>query len=116
MKRILIIGSGGAGKTTLARQLGKLLDLPVVHLDALYWQPGWTETPKQVWNDKIQDLLLQDSWVMDGNYGGTLDQRIVAADTIIFLDISRLTCLFRVIKTIPSVLWPYAPGIVTQLP
>ncbi|MEH2257160.1 AAA family ATPase [Nostoc sp.] len=98
MKKILIIGSGGAGKSTLARELGTILSLEVIHLDAWYWNPGWVETPKTEWQSIIQDLTLRESWIMDGNYGGTLDVRLSVADTVIFLDFPRILCLSRVIK------------------
>ncbi|MEH2308218.1 DNA topology modulation protein [Nostoc sp.] len=98
MKKILIIGSGGAGKSTLAHELGTILGLQVIHLDAWYWNPGWVETPKAKWQSIIQDLTLRESWIMDGNYGGTLDIRLSVADTVIFLDFSRILCLSRVIK------------------
>ncbi|MDZ8096821.1 MAG: DNA topology modulation protein [Nostoc sp. DedQUE05] len=98
MKKILIIGSGGAGKSTLARELGTILSLEVIHLDAWYWNPGWVETPKTEWQSIIQDLTRRESWIMDGNYGATLDLRLSVADTVIFLDFPRLLCLSRVIK------------------
>ncbi|MEH2212321.1 DNA topology modulation protein [Nostoc sp.] len=98
MKKILIIGSGGAGKSTLARELGTILGLEVIHLDAWYWNPGWIETPKTAWQSIIQDLTLRESWIMDGNYGGTLDLRLSVADTVIFLDFPRILCLLRAIK------------------
>jgi adenylate kinase family enzyme len=98
VKKILIIGSGGAGKSTLACELGTILGLEVIHLDAWYWNPGWVETPKAEWQNIIQDLTLRESWIMDGNYGGTLDVRLSVADTVIFLDFPRLLCLSRVIK------------------
>ena len=98
MKKILIIGSGGAGKSTLARELGTILDLEVIHLDTWYWNPGWVETPKAKWQSIVQDLTLRESWIMDGNYSGTLDVRLSVADTVIFLDFPRILCLARIIK------------------
>ncbi|MHC0064340.1 hypothetical protein ACWATR_15805 [Nostoc sp. UIC 10890] len=85
MKKILIIGSGGAGKSTLARELGTILGLEVIHLDVWYWNPGWVETPKTKWQSIIQDLTLRESWIMDGNYSGTLDIRLSVADTVFFV-------------------------------
>jgi len=96
MKRIAIIGPGRAGKSTLARQLGDRLGLPVIHLDAHYWHEGWTETPKDVWEQAVRELTRREAWILDGNYGGTMDIRLAAADTIIFLDLPPLLCLWRV--------------------
>ena len=98
MKRVAIIGSGGAGKSTLAKEVGGRLGLPVVHLDQHYWNPGWTETPVSEWEERHRGLLARERWVMDGNYGSTLDRRLSAADTIIFLDMPRLFCVYRVLK------------------
>ena len=98
MKRISIVGSGGAGKSTFAHQLADILHLPVIHLDALYWQPGWVATPQDEWRDKQQQLVQQECWIIDGNYTSTLDVRFAVADTIIFLDFPRFLCLYRAIK------------------
>jgi adenylate kinase family enzyme len=98
MSKILIIGSGGAGKSTLANRLGKLLQIEVLHLDKLYWHAGWVETPKSEWRQTVEQLLKRDAWIMDGNYSGTLDIRLEACDTIIFLDIARTICVWRVLK------------------
>lgn len=96
MNRILIVGSGGAGKTTLAIQLAKLLNLEVIHLDQHYWNSGWRENTPEEWNAKVQNLIAKDRWVMDGNYSGTLEIRAKSADTIIFLDFSTWTCLWGI--------------------
>ena len=98
MRRVLIIGSAGSGKSTLATRLAATLQLPVIHLDAVYWQPGWKETPKDQWQARVAELIQQDAWIMDGNYGGTMEMRVRAADTVILLDIPRTQCLFRVLK------------------
>jgi len=98
MRRISIIGSGGSGKTTLAIRLGSLLQTPVYHLDALYWNPGWVETEKSQWAARQQSLCKESHWIIDGNYGGTIDIRLQASDTVIFLDINRFICLFRAMK------------------
>ncbi|QLE55466.1 DNA topology modulation protein [Nostoc sp. TCL26-01] len=104
MQKILIIGSGGAGKSTLARELSKILKLEVIHLDTFYWQSGWVETSKTEWENIIQDLIMRESWIMDGNYSNTLDIRLSVADTVIFLDFPRLLCLWRIIQR----RWQYA--------
>jgi adenylate kinase family enzyme len=100
MKKILIIGSGGAGKSIFARRLGATLKLEVIHLDTLYWSSGWVEMPKDKWRTAVEELLKRDSWIMDGNYGGTLDIRLRVCDHVIFLDVPRLICLWRVLKRI----------------
>ncbi|WP_047982342.1 DNA topology modulation protein [Ornithinibacillus contaminans] len=98
MRRIAIIGSGGSGKSTFARKLGEKLQINVYHLDALFWNPGWVGVPKDEQRQIQQRLVAEEAWIIDGNYGGTMDIRLNKADTIIFLDISRFICLYRVVK------------------
>lgn len=100
MKKIIVIGSGGAGKSTFARRLADLLSIEVIHLDQLYWKPNWVTTPKDEWSKIVEELLSRDSWVMDGNFGGTREMRMAASDTIIFLDIPRRICLYRILKRV----------------
>lgn len=100
MRRILIIGSGGAGKSTFARALGPKLDLPVIHLDAHFWHEGWVDTPKDEWREKVTELCAQPAWIMDGNYGGTMPQRLAACNTVIFLDLPRVVCLWRIVSRV----------------
>lgn len=96
MRRVLVIGSGGSGKSTFATRLGELLHLEVHHLDKFFWRPGWVETPRDEWAKTVTELIDRDSWIMDGNYSGTLDLRIQKCDTIVFLDLSRWLCLWRI--------------------
>jgi adenylate kinase family enzyme len=98
MRRVLVIGSGGAGKSTVARRLGETLAIPVIHLDRLYWRPGWVEPDRKEWAKKVNELISQESWILDGNYSATLAARLAACDTVVFLDLSRLICLWRVFK------------------
>lgn len=98
MQRIVIVGSSGAGKSTLARELGQKLDLPPIHLDKHYWKPGWVGTPAQAWQEKVTELTQSEQWIIDGNYRDTLDTRLQAADTVVFLDLPRWVCAFRAIK------------------
>ncbi len=98
MRRVIVIGSGGAGKSTFARRLADLSGLPLVHLDALYWRPGWVPTPDADWDRVMEELAGGDSWIIDGNYGRTLSRRVAASDTIIFLDLPRLVCIWRLLR------------------
>ena len=98
MQRIAIIGSAGTGKSTLARRLGELTGLDVVHLDALYWHPGWVATPDDEWDAIVTEVVSRKSWITDGNYGRTMEPRLERADTLVFLDLPRVVCLWRVFK------------------
>jgi adenylate kinase family enzyme len=97
MRRVLVIGSGGSGKSTLSTRLGSMLGLPVIHLDQMYWKPGWVEPDKVAWAETVRKVIGRDAWILDGNYSGTLAARIEACDTVVFLDVSRFVCLFRVL-------------------
>lgn len=98
MRKILVIGSGGAGKSTLATQLGRVLGLPVIDLDDLYWQPGRKAPSQEAWKQRIAELAQQECWIMDGDYSSTLEERVQACDTVIVLAVPRLLCLYRVLK------------------
>jgi len=98
VKRVAVVGSGGAGKTTFARELSRRTGLPVVHLDHLYWKPGWVETPREEWRVVQHEGLTADRWIVDGNYSGTFEVRFPRVDTIIVLAPSRRRCLARVLK------------------
>ncbi len=98
MKRILVLGPSGSGKSTFAKNLAVRLGLPWVNLDSHYWKPNWQETPQDEWREIVGRLILEDEWVMDGNYSKTLEMRIKRADTAIFLDIPRRVSFWRVLK------------------
>ncbi len=98
MRRIVVIGSSGAGKSTLSQQLGHHLHLPVIHLDRLFWRPGWEKTPEAERVAIVTHLVAGEKWIIDGTYRRTLDIRLQAADTIILLDLPRWLCVFRAIK------------------
>jgi adenylate kinase family enzyme len=98
MKKVMIIGAPGAGKSTLARTLHTITKLPVIHLDLLFWKPGWRETPKAAWIALQQEIIQGEEWIIDGTYQSTVDVRLGAADVVIFLDMPRFLYLWRVIK------------------
>jgi adenylate kinase family enzyme len=96
MQRVLVIGIPGAGKTTFARTLAARTGLPLIHLDAEFWQPGWKVTPRAAWRAKVAELAAQPAWIMDGNYGASLDLRLPRADCVAWFDYPRHVCLRRV--------------------
>jgi adenylate kinase family enzyme len=97
MKRILIIGNSGGGKSTLARRLGGKLGVPVIHLDVLFWKPGWVEREDEEFRTAVARALQQPNWVCDGDFSSSLDLRAPMADTIVWIDQPRWLCLTRVI-------------------
>lgn len=98
MKRILVVGCCGAGKSVLSRELGKKLGLPVVHLDRLFWLPGWIERSREAFDALLEEELRRDRWVMDGNFSRTFARRLESADAVIFLRYSRFCCLSGVFR------------------
>jgi adenylate kinase family enzyme len=100
MKRVIILGRGGAGKSTLAVRLGEVTGLPVIELDKVFWKPGLVATPRDQWVQAQKRLLQKERWIMDGDFGSydAVEVRLRAADTIIFLDFSLLLCAWRAIR------------------
>lgn len=98
MKRVLVLGCSGSGKTTISHILAAQTGLPVIHLDWHYWRPGWTEPPKEEWRAQVAELVRRPEWVMEGNFGGTLPERLAVADTAIVFDLPTHLCLWRVLK------------------
>ncbi|MHA6802961.1 P-loop NTPase family protein [Salinifilum ghardaiensis] len=98
MRRVAVLGSGGAGKSTFARDLAQRLEVPLVSLDAHYWQPGWQRPDRDWWRAQQQRLLAGPAWVADGNYWSTLEVRLQRADTVVLLDLPRWVCTARVLQ------------------
>jgi len=82
----------------VARRLAQRTGLPLIHLDAVYWRAGWQPTPAEEWRTRVQELVSGDACIIDGNYGGTLELRLQACDTVVFLDLPRIVCLWRVLR------------------
>lgn len=97
-KKIAIIGCAGSGKTTLAFQLHKKLNLPLYHLDQYYWKPQWQRSEFEEFSKVHAELCDQEAWIMEGSYYRLLYQRACHADAIIFLDMPRYVCMWHVIK------------------
>lgn len=98
MQKIMIIGSPGSGKSTLAKKLNEILDIPVYHLDAYFWKPGWQAIKRSELVRLQEAFIKKDRWIIDGNYSATMDIRLKACDTVIFLNYSTLRCLYGIVK------------------
>lgn len=100
MKRVLVIGCPGAGKTTFSRKLAVKIGLPIIHLDAIFWKENWTHITPEEFDSKLEAVLGQESWIMDGNYSRTLPQRLSKCDCVIYLDYGRIVCIIGVLKRV----------------
>lgn len=98
LKRVLVLGNAGSGKTSFAEALANKLGLPCIHLDSHYWRPNWVPTPREEWPSIVRQLIDRNEWVMDGNYSTTLEERIQRADMAIYLRVNRLVAIWRVIR------------------
>lgn len=97
--KIAVIGYAGAGKSTLARTLGKHYQIPILHLDCVQFTPGWEERDRAEAHRMVHDFMENQAWVIDGTYSKfEYERRLKEADQIIFLNFSRLCCLFRACK------------------
>jgi len=100
MKRIMIIGCPGSGKSTLSKQLAMKLKLPLVHLDQMYWKSNWQPISNEIFDELLLREVEKDEWIIDGNYSRTISMRLEKCDTIIYLDYHRMTCLLGVLKRV----------------
>ena len=98
MRRIVVTGPAGAGKSELASRLGERLAIPVVHLDTLFWRPGWVATPPAEWEALQRRELGAPEWIVDSQADDMLPDWLDAADTVVFVDASPLRCLWRVAR------------------
>ena len=93
MKKIIVIGCPGSGKSTFARALHNKNGIPLYHLDMMYWNADKTTVEKSVFLERLFAVLEKDEWIIDGNYGSTMELRMAACDTVVFLDYPLEVCL-----------------------
>ncbi len=97
MKRVMVIGGSGSGKSTLARKIGEITGLPVVHIDPMYWKPGWVQRSKADTRALVLEATAAEAWVFDGNHHSTFEARIARADHVIFLDLPTWLRMWQVV-------------------
>jgi len=102
--RVLVLGSSGSGKSTFTRALAERTGLPSVSLDALFWQPGWVEPPREAFEARVREAIAAPRWIIDGNFltHGLGAERIARADTIVWFDLPTWVCLTGVVVRIAT--------------
>jgi hypothetical protein len=100
VRRVVVVGAGGAGKSVFAARLGEVTGLPVVELDKLFWRPGLLPTSHEEWAAMQEQLVAQPDWILDGDLGpyDVLEPRLRSADTIVVLDFSHWRCAWRAMR------------------
>jgi adenylate kinase family enzyme len=116
MRRVLVIGIPGAGKSTFARALAARTGLPLIHLDKEFWQPGWRVTPRTEWWARVSELAAGKRWLMEGNYASSLHLRLPRADTVLWFDYPRVKCLGRVLRRIATTYGQVRPDMAPGCP
>lgn len=100
MQRVLVVGPCGAGKSTFATALAARTGLPLIHMDQLAWKPGWIDSDRAEVLERLAPIVARDRWLIDGNYGSTLEARLPRADTVIHLDYAIPRCLWRLTRRV----------------
>ena len=98
MKKVIVIGCPGSGKSTLSLRLHERTGIPLYHLDMMYWNADKTTVSKEVFLSRLEEVLCTESWIIDSNYSSTLEMRISACDTVIFLDYPLEVCLSGILE------------------
>ena len=109
MKRVVVTGSPGSGKSVFSVKLHEKTGLPLVHLDNVWWKPDRTHVTREEFDAALADILKEDEWIIDGSYSRTFEPRFAACDTVILLDYDAEVCLKgiadRVGQARPDIPW-----------
>lgn len=116
MKKIIILGSPGAGKSTFSFALAEKTGLPVYHLDQMFWRAGWVSVTKEDFDTELAETLTKDEWIIDGNYSRTIPMRLEKCDTVFYLDYPRLVCFFGVVRRVLGSLGKTRPDMAEGCP
>ena len=93
MKKVIIIGCPGSGKSTFGRKLKSITDLPLYHLDMMYWNKDKTTVSKEIFIERLKKTMNNSKWIIDGNYGSSMEMRLKECDTVFFLDYPTEVCI-----------------------
>lgn len=116
MKKIIILGSPGAGKSTFSFALAEKTGLPVYHLDQMFWRAGWVSVTKEDFDAELAETLAKEEWIIDGNYSRTIPMRLEKCDTVFYLDYPRLVCFFGVVRRVLGSLGKTRPDMAEGCP
>lgn len=100
LERIIIIGGNGCGKTTFAKMLSDKLKLPLIHLDVLYWRDNWQAASKDEFDELLLQEVIKPKWIIDGNISRSIPLRLKYCDTVIYMDYSKIACVYGSIKRV----------------
>ena len=108
-RKIIVLGCSGSGKSTFSRRLREITDLPLIHLDNIWWKPDRTHISREEFDRKLEEILRTDGWILDGDYSRTYEMRFRACDTVIFLDYGFDVCMDGIVRRVgterPDIPW-----------
>ncbi|MBQ8088435.1 MAG: adenylate kinase [Clostridia bacterium] len=118
MKRVIVIGCPGSGKSVFSKRLHSITGIPLTHLDNLYWNADRTIVPREVFLSRLENVMNEDTWIIDGNYGSTMPLRMDKCDTIFFLDYPTEICIAGIMerrgKSRDDLPWTEAPDEIDE--
>ncbi len=93
MKKIIVIGCSGSGKSVFSRSFASVTNIPLYHLDNIWWREDGTNIEREEFDERLSEILKEDEWIIDGNYKRTMEMRMAACDTVIFFDLPLEVCI-----------------------